>query len=443
MTVTENIQNDTTNGTANGTANGKADDTANGTANGTIPDISLALNPSDVESVPGLLKDIASTGNSFVAQEDRASRLQLLAQARQLVRALETPRETMLKNCWGEPGAYCAIAACMTIGVFPELAKDDGSPKKVSDLAKTLNCDEKLLGRLMRHLGTMAVIKETGPNEYKPTNFSTSLTIPVIGDGFPALAGGGMAAVYKFPAWLQKYGFKNPESTTEGPYQYAYDTHHNLFGYLMAHPPLGMQFNHHMGGYRQGRPSWMDPGFFPVEERLAAGADTAEGAALLVDLGGGHGHDINEFRRKHPDAPGRLILQDLPDVLAQITELDGKIERMGHDFLTEQPVKGARAYYMHSVLHDWSDETCLKILGRVKAAMRPGYSKVLINENVIPDAGAGWEATALDMMVMTLLSAEERTEKHWRSLVGRAGLKLVKIWSVENGSESLIECELP
>lgn len=98
-----------------------------------------------------------------------------------------------------------------------------------------------------------------------------------------------------------------------------------------------------MGGYRQGRPSWMDDGFYPVKERLLDGADTASDAALIVDIGGSIGHDLDEFRRKYPDAKGRLILQDLPLVISQIVKLDERIERMPYDFYDEQPVKGKRA----------------------------------------------------------------------------------------------------
>lgn len=103
---------------------------------------------------------------------------------------------------------------------------------------------------------------------------------------------------------------------------------------------------------------------------------------------------------------------------------------------------GSRAYYMHSVLHDWPDEFCLKILARIKEAMKPGYSKLLINENVIPAVKADWQATSLDLMMMTLLSSRERTENDWRNLLSIAGLKVTNIWSVANGVESLIECEL-
>lgn len=97
-----------------------------------------------------------------------------------------------------------------------------------------------------------------------------------------------------------------------------------------------------MGGYRQGRPSWMNEDFFPVRERLIKGARADPDAVLMVDVGGNIGHDLAEFQTKHPNSPGRLVLQDLPVVIGQIKTLDAGIERMEHDFLTEQPVKGER-----------------------------------------------------------------------------------------------------
>ncbi len=98
---------------------------------------------------------------------------------------------------------------------------------------------------------------------------------------------------------------------------------------------------------------------------------------------------------------------------------------------------------MHTVLHDWPDELCVKILGRVKEAMKPGYSRLLINEQVIPPEGAHWEATCLDVLMMNLFSAKERTQDDWKNLVEVmvGGLKIVKFWSVGNGVENLIEVE--
>ncbi|KAI7523948.1 hypothetical protein KC331_g18370, partial [Hortaea werneckii] len=110
----------------------------------------------------------------------------------------------------------------------------------------------------------------------------------------------------------------------------------------------------------------------------------------------------------------------------------------------------ARAYYLHSVLHDWPNPLASAILTRIAQAMKPGYSKLLINENCIPDQGAHWEATALDMMMLGLVASKERTEHEWRTLIEGTvrgdgfRLKVVGIWGggEKEGVESLIECEL-
>lgn len=97
----------------------------------------------------------------------------------------------------------------------------------------------------------------------------------------------------KFADYMKATGYANPSDSDVRPYQFAFNTSMNMFEYMEAHDPLGSQFNNHMSGYRQGRPSWMDPDFYPVEERLFADMDT-EGV-LLVDVGGGQGHDLAEF----------------------------------------------------------------------------------------------------------------------------------------------------
>lgn len=62
---------------------------------------------------------------------------------------------------------------------------------------------------------------------------------------------------------------------------------------------------------------------------------------LLVDVGGSHGHDLVRLLARVPDLPaGCLVLQDLPDVLADAGELDERIVKMPYDFFEPQPVVG-------------------------------------------------------------------------------------------------------
>lgn len=57
----------------------------------------------NLDAIPKLLSEVASNGEAFFKNTDSIEqRLQLLAKAQELVCALETPRETMLKHIWTE-----------------------------------------------------------------------------------------------------------------------------------------------------------------------------------------------------------------------------------------------------------------------------------------------------------------------------------------------------
>jgi hypothetical protein len=113
-----------------------------------------------------------------------------------------------------------------------------------------------------------------------------------------------------------------------------------MFAYLQSNPPHGQNFHDHMHAYLLGRPQWMDEGFYPIKDRVFDGFDTDKDAVLFVDVAGGFGHYTEQILARFPNAPGRLILQELPPVLEAIQHLHPRIERMGYDFFTEQPIKG-------------------------------------------------------------------------------------------------------
>lgn len=99
---------------------------------------------------------------------------------------------------------------------------------------------------------------------------------------------------------------------------------------------------------------------------------------------------------------------------------------------------------MHSIMHIWPDSLCKPVLEHVRNAMKPGYSRLLINDHVVPPTNVHWETSALDILMMTLHSAKERTVAEWHYLLeDLAGLKILKIWDGGRGNESLIECEVP
>ncbi|CAJ2503044.1 Uu.00g104380.m01.CDS01 [Anthostomella pinea] len=94
---------------------------------------------------------------------------------------------------------------------------------------------------------------------------------------------------------------------------------------------------------------------------------------------------------------------------------------------------------MRSVMHDWADDQCRNILGHLKDAMEPGYSKILISDCVRADEYAAWQHLSLDLFMMALASSQERTESEWRELIEGCVLKIAGIYNKGEGNEGLIE----
>ena len=74
--------------------------------------------------------------------------------------------------------------------------------------------------------------------------------------------------------------------------------------------------------------------------------------------------------------------------------------------------------------------------------MRFGYSRLLIEDLVMPDRGADMRQASVDMTMYFMPEGIERTAGQWKELLESVGLQIIKIWSDGSGMESVIEAEL-
>jgi hypothetical protein len=171
------------------------------------------------------------------------------------------------------------------------------------------------------------------------------------------------------------------------------------------------------------------------------------GELAFVDVGGGSGHALVKLKQQLGDKlKGKLLLQDQPGAVETAKQGLGKgpnppFECVPINFFTDSPVPGARVYHIRRCLHDWSDDKCEIILKNVRAAMKPGYSRLLIHEFVLPVVGAEQREVLFDLLMMCLTGAE-RDEAQWEHLMGKAGFKIVKIWKAKVGHMAVIEAEV-
>jgi len=96
------------------------------------------------------------------------------------------------------------------------------------------------------------------------------------------------------------------------------------------------------------------------------------------------------------------------------------------------------------ILHDWSDEECVKILKKCKEAIwkKGKEGKVIIIDMVMDNETKDEESVEtqlfFDMLMMVCTKGKERKEKEWIKLFSSAGFNNYNISSVL-GSRSLIQ----
>ncbi|HLI96121.1 MAG TPA: methyltransferase, partial [Candidatus Baltobacteraceae bacterium] len=110
---------------------------------------------------------------------------------------------------------------------------------------------------------------------------------------------------------------------------------------------------------------------------------------------------------------------------------------IGGDFFVSVP-PGADAYLLTSVLHDWNDEACARILRNVRAAM-PDGSVLLAGEHLVDRNGADALAPLLDLeLLVSTPSGRERTAVELESLFKRCGFALRDIRALDSGAALLV-----
>ncbi|KAL0933822.1 Demethylsterigmatocystin 6-O-methyltransferase 2 [Colletotrichum truncatum] len=390
---------------------------------------------SEVDSIIASLDDI-----DVSLFDNNADRIRARDALNNALRRLQSPWDIAWDHVIGNSSGNAAIKTLIDVGVFKSWAEAGGEPITCTELARLTGKDETLIRRMMRCIAGQYLVIETDFDTYARTPWAKSL-----GDdqGLRAWYGGFYSQLIgpllrTLPVYLKEAGYKNPTDHTNCNFQHWQGPDSMFFNYVGSNPLLTADFNDAMEGNSRGNlTDW--PKIYPTET-LVEGA--LPGRAVVVDVGGGKGHDLKKFHLRNPTVPASdLILQDLPAILKNV-ERDPGFTIQEYDFFTPQPVKGARAYFAHGVLHDWPELKAVEILKIVAEAMDKGYSKLLIHENMINERNPVARVTSLDVLMMGGLAAAERTESQWRSIITSAGLKIVKIWRGRDMAECIIEAEL-
>ncbi|KAK5203823.1 hypothetical protein LTS03_002419 [Exophiala xenobiotica] len=341
-----------------------------------------------------------------------------------------------------QPLKNATIRMMLEAGVLDFIAKRPGEHVSAKELAEKTGYDELLIVRLMRLITLSGVCAEVGDRAYAATDITELICKPGMAGGekhyfdlfFPI---GACLMDYMHETGFHQFPAKSDEKS---PFEYAHKS--GFFEFFEKNRDQRKYFDDFMSIRREGLVVWHET--YPIADQLGPGADTNPEAVMLVDVGGGWGHDLKSLFKTHPGLSGRLILQDLPIIIGQVqsrSDTDG-FELMSYDIFTPQPVKGARAYYFHNICHDWPDTECIRFLTNTAKSMKKGYSRLLIDDYVLPNIGAPDRGSSMDILMMMFCSGMERTVRQWQDLLDACGLEITRIWNTRSDYESVIDAQL-
>lgn len=190
-----------------------------------------------------------------------------------------------------------------------------------------------------------------------------------------------------------------------------------LFEYLAEHPDEGEQFTRAMTAMTDG-----------VADHLADVIDLA-GTETVVDVGGAAGAFVQTLMKRHPSLRG--VCLDLPRIAeaagkaAALAGVSDRFEFVGGDFFASVPA--GDVYLLKYVLHDWDDESAVRILRTCRDSLNPG-GRILVAELIIENQDFTGLPPLMDLNMLTLSNGgRERSRPEFEAIFREAGLRLKSV----------------
>ncbi len=319
-----------------------------------------------------------------------------------------------------------AIGAVARLGVADCVA---AGPTQLSEVAALVGADARALERVVRLLTDAGLFEHLEDGRVGLTPLGGLLRSDVPGSA-------RRAAIVVSEEWhWRAYGHLTHSVRSGEP---GFDQAHGcgFWEYLEGHPEASRLINDSMSAVASF-----------IGAALARSYEFG-GMERLVDVGGGYGTLVRAVLDTHPHLQG--VVFDLPGVIegtrARLAEwgLANRCQTFAGDFFDAVPA-GGDAYLLSWVLHDWDDESAVRVLAKCREAVGDA-GRVLAIELVVPAADEPEPSPDLERLVRTtdiemlaIVGGHERTAAEYGELYAAAGLTLTRILPLEPTAWSLIE----
>lgn len=300
-----------------------------------------------------------------------------------------------------------AVYGAAKLGLADLLA--DG-PRSVDELAASTGTHAPTLYRFLRTLGGFGIVTERDDQRFALMPLGEALKTGAPGAARSTLLAFGGPAFWR--SW-EEIGYSL--ETGKPAFERVWGA--PLFDYLAKRPEEAGYFSEAMIG------------FHGTEPPTVAEAYDFSNVGTVVDVGGATGNMLAALLTRHPSLRG--VLFDLPHVVGDAPAVlkergvDTRVTIETGSFFEGVPA-GGDVYVLSHIIHDWSEEQCLTILGHCRRAMGAN-GRLLIVETVLPEGDTPHQGKLQDLVMLIFPGGRERTEREYAALLDKAGFRLQRV----------------
>ncbi|RAQ98979.1 sterigmatocystin 8-o-methyltransferase precursor [Stemphylium lycopersici] len=312
---------------------------------------------------------------------------QLNDAAHDLLRLVNGPKNDLRRWTWSILD-LSAMQVALSCKLFERIPNDTVG-WTAAEVARAVQVDEGFIQRILKMLATHRIFEEHTGGKFRHTASSSFLRT----SSFSAMCDVALDDCFKAASdmniWIE--ALSHSAESEVSPFSTRYGT--SFYGYYDNNPGKAARFSTAMSAWSLGQFST------PMTWQRV--------------------HKTPEANRKAVDDSFVFL-------------------RENFDF---QPNREASVYLYRNIFHNHNDEDATKLLRSLLPALenRSEAVHILINDCIVPQYGTGGVTRSeenrhrqLDLMMMTLFGAKERTEEDWRKLLSNVDPRLQIVRMVYN-----------
>ncbi|KAI0084847.1 S-adenosyl-L-methionine-dependent methyltransferase [Irpex rosettiformis] len=373
------------------------------------------------------------------------------------------------------------ISSCLSLAIrahVTEILRDAGpAGLHVKEIAAPTGINADKLAHVLRLLATSHVFREVAPDTFANNRVSAGLDTgkdikDILANPQSKYDGTeSIAAILEhlteiclhdiahFPDVILDPKLTNSEEPNQAAFNVAHKTDLPVFEWL-SQPEQAYQSKRFSVGMHASHT-------ISVPGVILKGFDwgSLPKGSIVVDVAGGIGTKTLILAKEFEHL--KFVVQDRPTVMKEDAikfwnkefpdaVSSGRVSLQVHDMFSPQPVHDASVFIVRAIMHDWSDDYCVKILSRLRSAATANTQLVVIDSIIsyacddstqaldtiegardlrtiapaplLPNYGAASLMTYLmDISMLAGLNGHERTVPQFADIFERSGWKLVRV----------------